>query len=137
MPDIKLGKRILKSKILLIISLLVLLFFTVNLSREIINRRDLQGEISALQEKIDGLKSRNTELVGLIEYFKTPDFVETEARTKLNLKKPGETIIIVPEPGELKDENKNITNEPAFITATVVKEISNPQKWWNYFLEVK
>lgn len=136
MPDIKLGKRILKSKILLIISLLVLIFFTVNLSREVINRRDLQGEINALQEKIDSLKSRNTELVGLIEYFKTLDFVETEARTKLNLRKPGESIIIVPEAGDLKGEAQDATNEPTFIT-TIVKGIPNSQKWWNYFFEVK
>lgn len=135
MPDKKLGKRILSSKFFLIICLLVLVFFTLNLSREIINRRDLQQEIAALQEKIDDLKYRNQELGGLIEYFKTTDFIENEARTKLNLRKPGEKIIIIPEENEITS-NVNQGENVSVFTAIEVKDLSNPQRWWNYFFKV-
>lgn len=123
------------SKWLLILSLLILVFFTVNLTRAIINRQDLLSDINVLQEEIDGLESRSQELVSLIEYFKTIDFVETEARTKLNLKKPGETIIIVPEEEMAESEAGNKSAESILITAEV-KDINNIHRWWNYFFGI-
>lgn len=130
-----LGKRILSSKILLLISLLILIFFSTNLVKEIINRRDLKKEISSLAEEINRLEGRNQELSSMIEYFKSIDFVEKEARTKLNLRKPGEKIIIVAE-----EETPTSTVEPVsessprLITAPV-KTLSNPERWWNYFFK--
>ena len=135
MPDKNLGKRILSSKLLLIISLLILIFFTLNLTREILNRRDLQQEIKLLKDELDGLKGRNQELATLIEYFKTIDFVETEARTKLNLRKPGENIIIVPAEQSSAETLASAAEGQILITAEV-KDISNFQRWWNYFFEI-
>lgn len=135
MPNRKLGKQIISSKLLLILSLLVLVFFTINLTKAIINRQDLMGEINLLQEEIDSLESSNHELTSLIEYFKTIDFVETEARTKLNLRKPGEKIIIVPKEGTLETASDKELNKPKLIM-TEIKDIPNIKRWWNYFFEV-
>lgn len=129
-----LGKRILSSKVLLLISLFILIYFSVNLIKEVINRRDLQREVNKLQAEIDGLEGRNKELGSLIEYFKTMDFVEKEARLKLNLRKPGEHIIIVPEE---KEEDTKPEGQVSSLIKAEIKTASNPQRWLNYFFESK
>ena len=127
------GKRILSSKVLLLVSLFILIFFSINLSREIINRRDLQKDIDKLQTEINNLESRNTELASLIEYFKSMDFVEEVARTKLNLRKPGEHIIIVPEE---QVEESGLTKQLTSLIKTEIKTVSNPKRWWSYFFNL-
>ena len=109
----------------------ILIFFSVNLVREIINRQDLQKEIDKLQADIDNIESRNDELGNLMEYFKSIDFVEEVARTKLNLRKPGENIIIVPEEGD----NTETDNQLSAFIKTDIKTLSNPQRWWSYFFK--
>lgn len=125
-----LGKWFLSSKILLFASLFILIFFSVNLVREIINRHDLQQEIDKLQGQINSLESSNKELIGLIEYFKTMDFVEKEARTKLNLRKPGEQIIIVPEEGA---KSQILPEQLITLPSSQIKSQPSPINWWNYF----
>jgi len=125
----------LASKALFLVSMGILLFFSVNSAREIINRRDLEKEIRGLEEQISGLSGRNQELGGLIDYFKTNDFVEEVARTKLNLKKEGEKIIIVPE----EKERSGQPGDQEFV-AVLQEQIKhdyqpNPVKWWNYFFQ--
>lgn len=127
-------KRILASKALFLVSLAILLFFSVNLVREIINRRDLEKEIGGITEEINALSGRNQELSGLIEYLKTPDFVEEVARTKLNLKKEGEKIIIVPE------ERDRVAGEQSQFAPVMQQRLTmdsrpNPVRWWQYFFK--
>lgn len=129
------GKRFLGSKILLLVSLFILIFFSVNLAREIINRRDLEKEIAQLKADMGTLAERNQELGGLIEYFKTTDFVEEEARTKLNLRKAGEHIIIVPE--ETGDGGQPAGEPIVNLSAGEVKTFSNPERWFNYFFKTQ
>lgn len=129
------GKRFLGSKILFLVSLFILIFFSVNLAREIINRRDLEKEVEQLKANMSGLAERNQELGGLIEYFKTTDFVEEEARTKLNLRKPGEHIIIVPE--ETKAGGQSDREPIANLSAGEIKTFSNPERWFNYFFKTQ
>ncbi len=135
MPSKDLGRKILSSKLLLIISLVILIFFSTNLVKAIINRRDLAKDIKALQGEIDSLETKNQELAGLIEYFQSLDFVEREARTKLNLKKPGEKIIIITNK-ETATSNANVipASSSSFITSEV-KSLTNLERWWNYFFK--
>ncbi len=129
-------KRILTSKILLLFSLFILIFFSVNLVREIINRRDLNREIAKLEGQINSLTGRNSDLNSLIEYFKTNDFVEKEARTKLNLRKPGEKIIIVPEDASSSlGAGLGNLNQTVELGQPVDAAEANYLKWWHYFFK--
>lgn len=56
----------------------------------------LNKEIKDLGGRIEKLGRENGELGQEIEYQKTPEFLEKELRRKLNLKKEGENVIIVP-----------------------------------------
>jgi len=138
MPDRQhLGKRLFASKIFLIVSLLILIFFSTNLIKEIINRRDLKKEVGSLQDEINYLENRNQDLAKLIDYFEGLDFVEKEARTKLNLRKPGEQIIIVneDEPLEIADNNSQAEIINNFM-ANDAEHFTNSERWWNYFFKV-
>jgi len=129
------GRQILASKSLLLISLLILVFFSFNLFKEIVNRRDLHGDIKILDDEITKLENKNQKLSFLIDYYESLEFVEKEARTKLNLRKPGEKIIIVSE------DNEDVTEQTDFFDTTVLTSsdiihLTNPQKWWNYFFKI-
>lgn len=120
------------SKVLFLASLLVLLFFSINLVSQIINRRELEGEIAVYQGQINDLEGKNQQLGSLIDYYKTPDFVEEVARTKLNLKKPGEKIIIVPE----NINDSKMSDKLSVLAAQNLPDyVPNPVKWWIYFFK--
>ncbi len=125
------GRQLLGSKILLGISILILVFFSFNLINEIINRRDLQNDISVLEDEINQLNNKNQELSSLIGYFESLDFVEEEARTKLNLRKPGEKIIIVNEEENIEETEKLF--DTSLLTTDNIIHLTNPERWWNYF----
>ena len=130
------GRQILSSKILLILSLVILIFFSTNLVKQVINRRDLQKEVSALEEEINRLQGRNQELDSLIGYFESLDFVEKEARTKLNLRKPGEQIIIVEEEPAESRLTESVKDVPVDLVSGEIVILTNAEKWWNYFFIV-
>ena len=132
----KIGKRFISSKILLLLSVAILIFFSVNLVKEIVNRRDLKKEISALEGEINSLEGKNQELDGLISYFSSLDFIEKEARTKLNLRKPGEQIIIVPETETAQQKAEEQSAATDNFLAQEDKGLANPQKWWDYFFRI-
>lgn len=98
--------------------------------KEFINRQGLNKEVSDLKKQMNDLNKDNTDLTSLIEQLKNLNFVEEEARTKLSLKKPGESVLIVPE-DSLNGQDSLVPliklNDSANQTTT------NPQKWWKYF----
>ena len=133
-----LGRKILSSKILLVLSVAILIFFSINLFKEFINRQDLTKETDSLQTEINGLQKKNQELSNLINYFQSLDYVEKEARTKLNLRKPGEKIIVVP--GSDSSTAPQPQLQPTVDNLAVYSSSdnsNNPSRWWNYFFKIK
>ncbi|MBU1092081.1 septum formation initiator family protein [Patescibacteria group bacterium] len=89
----------------------------------------INQEIVVLKDNIIQLEQRNIQYKNLIAYLKTESFREKEARRKLGYKKPGETVVAIPQdtflhidPGTTKT-NETPENKPV---------MSNPQKWWDY-----
>lgn len=121
--------------VILFFCLLILLFTSVELVKEIINKRELQKNIDELSVKVDDLKKRNTDLSSMITYFQSLDFVEQEARTKLNFRKPGENIIIVA--GSVENSDGQVISNGEINLNTEANQLinskSNPQKWLEYF----
>ncbi|MFH0750181.1 MAG: septum formation initiator family protein [Candidatus Gottesmanbacteria bacterium] len=74
-----------------------------------------QTELTKLQEK-------NQELEKKLQLVQSPEFIETEARDKLNLAKTGETIILI---DQTTKENGN--------KQTSTTQIANWKKWWSLF----
>lgn len=76
-------------------------------------------------KKINDFKKENEELFRIKETFNSQEFLEDEARRKLNMVKEGESVIIVAE-----------SNEPFLNELKVqTKTMSNLKLWLKYFFE--
>lgn len=123
MPNFSL-KKIFGWKIIIVLNLALLLFFGFNFVKEFIRNRELNAEIKKIEVMAKEAEAKNLDILNLAKYLDTEQFLETQARTKLGLKKPGEEAVVV--------------NIPDLQTVTGTEpenkvEISNAKKWWLYF----
>jgi cell division protein FtsB len=97
-------------------------FVTVELYMQ---KKQVDSEIKRLQTQSEQLNQDNRQLSELIKYLDTPEYKEKEAREKLNLKKPGEEVVVLPEDSSLEGS----------VAGADVADQSNPRKWFAYFFE--
>lgn len=119
-----------------IISLVLVLFiiiFTIKTVQEVLNRRSLNNELSGLDQQITDLQTKQQSLENLITYLQSSDFIEKEARTRLNLRKEGERIIIIPETSTTSVA-PILVNQ---VTTSTPPKLSNLKKWWQYIFPNK
>jgi len=136
-------KKILSSKIFLFIAIFVLIFLLIGLVRETYRKYQLTSEINQLKLNIDKLEGDNQQLANLMDYFKEDSYLEKEARIKLNLKKPGETVVVLSKDiidgvevvrrGGLDIEK--LDEEIINLSKDEVLETANYWKWWEYFFQ--
>ena len=80
---------------------------------------DIKAEIEQFdKEEIGNLEE-------MIKYLNSEQSVEAQARLNLNLKKPGETVVVIE-----KEENK-LSQEEVNLKHQAPE--SNLLKWWQYF----
>jgi len=116
--------RIFSFNLFLVGSILVVVFLGSGLGKEFYRDYQIEKEIDSLQNEIEAVEKDNYQLTQLIEYYKTDEYKEVEARKRFSLKKKGESVIIIKSNPrvlgdfDIKEENKNLPNYV---------------KWWNYF----
>ena len=121
----KMKEKFFYSKTFILGLLIVFVLLFVAAGREAYRSYRINQEIKDLQEKIEELNKGNLELAEMEKYLQSDEFLEKEARLKLNVVREGEKLVIIKQPeGETVSEEKQQTEE---------KEISNIQKWWRYF----
>lgn len=124
-------RRLLSWRALFAANLLAAAFVSVGLGREWVRQQALRDEIGRLQGRADELAARELELFALTSSLRTESFIEREARLKLGLKKPGESVVVVrgaadaipvadPEGGGAQPSGG---------------DVANPAKWWYYFFD--
>jgi len=127
-------KKIFSSRIFLFALLLILVWFGIKAVKMVSQKQELEREIDNLKGEIQKLDKSSREFSQMMEYLKDPNYLEKEAKEKLNLKKEGENVVLVPEAniaGAVTDslgnqiKNENILPKPE----------SNPVKWWKFFFE--
>lgn len=112
-------KKIIQAAIIIIgISLII------NLSRDILRLLKAGDQVQLAEQRVEELKVKQAELVEKKEYYQSPEFIESEARNKLNMAKPGETIVILPP--NVEELAGQIKKEPQ-------SEIPNWRQWWKLF----
>lgn len=131
----------LSSKVFLFFVFIILIVLTINLAQESYKKYQLKKEISELKLEIDRLEGNKEQLSNLMEYFKNDSYLEQEARVKLNLKKPGEKVVIL--------SRDSVTNDNVKVSQSGALEIGNQEieledinletanywKWWEYFFK--
>lgn len=126
--------KFLTSKAFLFFASLILIWLAISVARVTYHRYQFNREINRLKSEIERTEKRNQELASLIEFFKTENFLEQEAREKLNLKKGGESVVVVPQAADIivstSSQNEDIKMETD--EEETKKEESHLIQWWKY-----
>jgi cell division protein FtsB len=98
------------------------LVFIVSIGRSIYSLWQ-KGSIVAEREAIrDELKKENTELKKKLSDVEDPEYIEQQAREKLNLQREGEIVVVLPKDlGQTEEPQVVLANEP------------NWKQWWRLF----
>lgn len=78
----------------LVVAVSILLM--VNLSRGVWGLWQARERVIKAQQKVDNLRAEKEKLEEDLKYQLSDEYAEREIRDKLNLAKPGETVLIIP-----------------------------------------
>ncbi len=120
------------SKFFLILLVLILIGVITALGKESYRKYQLNKEIDNLKQEITSLEEENKKISELLNYFESDEFLEKQARLKLNLLKQGEKLVIINSQEQesdlnVSDSNLNLKDKQES------KKISNIKKWWSWF----
>ncbi len=86
----------------------------------------VRQEIKELQSDIEKLNTKKLESLKVLEYVTSNQFVEETARTDLNMKKVGESVLVVPQA-----HVESLASEGVHKVGS--DDLSVMMKWWYYF----
>lgn len=123
--------------ITLVLAILVVLL-AFPLTRNWRQKRSIDQEIKNLEAQAATLEGKNSNLKNVLDYMQSSQFVEEEARTKLNYKKPGESVVVI----EGEEGTAVSTTSPFALPAepsrpTQSKARLNITTWLDYFFGPK
>jgi cell division protein FtsL len=120
--------------VLIIVGIGAIVMISLALTQETYRRYQIQKEIDDLKTQAEKKERDNEKLKGVIEYFKTDDFQEREAKEKLSVQKEGEKVLMVKGDQPGGNSNTNTAEIGAGQTAPEQKDNrTNLRKWWDYF----
>lgn len=106
------------------------------LAQKIEHKRALEREIASLEAEAQRIESANQELEDMLAYLQGDAFAEREARLRLNMKKPGEQVVVVEGQNAtvagVQDSN-SIFRIKGLEQAPPPKKVTNRERWWRYF----
>lgn len=112
------------ARILLIGGCVALVFVVTAIVREAQRRNVGASEIRAMETEIARLEQQRARMTDLLKEAEMPEFLESEARLRLGLQKPGETVLIVPE------GSGGAIGLGAAAASPPPQPQSNVAKWW-------
>ncbi len=116
-------RKIFDSNIFTLFLVLLLILSFVKVTRELMLRHEINQEIEKLEQQLANVEGKTSEMEKLISYLNTDEYIEKQARLKLNLSKPGEKQV-------------NITGEPELSIDFLDQDNTpNPIRWFNYFFK--
>lgn len=129
-------KNFLRSRWCIFLLLLAFIWLGLVLTKAIYKKYQLSQEIQSLRTEIDKMDKKEQELTRLIDYLGSQNYLEKEAREKLNLKKEGESVLMVSESelakqlSDSQDQESEAGNEnnPA-------GQENNLIRWWKFFFK--
>lgn len=120
-----------------IVNVLLVLIVGFSFVREIVHSRDITQQIQSLQKQSELLQAQHLAIGDLKNAVQTESYVEREARLKLGLKKPGESLVILKNEQTTRSTNDTSTSRQRSGAGeqekTSQKSLANSSKWWYYF----
>ncbi len=131
----------LNSQLILFFLILLLLWAIIACVRITYKKNQMEREGQLIEKKIEDLKKENQTLAALKSILGNKNFLEKEAKKRLNLKNEGEDVVMIPaknlEKEILKSENEiereSMNNDE--ITQEALEKMPNYKKWFIYFFE--
>lgn len=111
-------------KIAFFIVIIIMIMAINNLSQSTYSTWQKQDLIVKAQKDLEDVKEENQRLRSELARVEKPEFIESEARDKLFLTKPGENIIVIP--------TGSLALKPS-VTPPPTDTRENWQKWWETF----
>ena len=120
-------QRFIRSKLatLVLIGILGLVMFGT--AKILVQKRTIDREIAKLEAQMEKVKKDNNQLSSLIQYLNTPEYQEKSAREKLNLRKDGEQVVVLPAGQDAGTVTEQQPEPPK----------PNYQEWFDYFFNNK
>jgi len=128
-------KKILYSRLFIFLSLLAFIWLGLVLTKTVYKKYQLNQEIESLKVEISKMDKKEQELTKLIDYLGSQDYLEKEAREKLNLKKEGESVLMVSETDLAKELSDSSSQESATNSEEKLTSENNLIKWWKFFFK--
>jgi len=119
----------LTSKVFLVTAAAALAAVGFGIVKSLVKRAEIEREIQALQNEISKNQLQAEKLSQLIEYLNTEEFREKEARLQLGLRKPGESVVVVPNTAEADEASISDLNKTS-------ENLSNWQRWLKYLFAI-
>lgn len=114
--------RTMKSRLIMFLISVFCLVFIVSLSRSIYALWQKGGFVAERERARDEFKLKNRALVEDLQHAQSPEFIEQQARQKLNLQREGEVVVVMPQDLASPQPQTAVEAEPP-----------NWQKWWRLF----
>ena len=118
------------NKTLAFFVLLISFILIINLGRDIWRLIKAEERLIQTEKKLEQVKQDNKELKEIKERYQSDAFLEEQIRNKLQMAKPGEKIIILPETitqGEISSFSDQL------VDAEERREAANWEKWLALF----
>lgn len=130
-------QRVIRWRFFVVVNLVIALMIGMSLGREVVRNRTIAAEIYGLQQEAESLAARNIEISELRTAMQSESFIEREARLKLGMQLPGETVVVISDEGTAT----TISDDPNDPLGLVIDEttnfdsVANTTKWWYYFFD--
>lgn len=118
--------RFWKSKLFFVVGIILLVFISSSVVKEIVRQVSIKHDIRRLEQDIAQLEERNNEISALLQGLNSSSTLEKEARTKLGVQKAGETLVSLGSPAVTP------TSAQEFVTSNTDTR-SNLEKWIDSF----
>lgn len=124
-----------KNHVYALLGFILIILISIPLAEKLSKRYKINNEIKDLEKKISTIENKNNEFSNLIKYLESDEFIDEQARLKLNYKGPGENVYIIKGAGTSSStDTVNQALNPVEIT-TEKKNPNNFVKWLAYFFK--
>ena len=124
------------TRVAFFVGFLLFCLLIFGLTKELVNRRQIDRQLRDYQQRIDKLRSENSSLSEKINSWEKSGELEASARVKLGLEKPGEKTSIIARSSSA-DDNLAIKSNQDVVDLSPMTDASqyesNASKWWKYF----
>jgi cell division protein FtsB len=114
--------------------LILVSFLSYALFEESYKKSQVKKEIERLRLEAEAIENKNFQIREKIAYLESREFLEKEAKDKLNLQREGENLIVI-KPGPLREKSSEEEDFSQKEGGSSGIQKTNCEKWWDYFFK--